>query len=448
MSARGASTAVTAVALLLIAGDGAAAAPAPTRISYYYDALEQSVLRPVARTLDPSRWVRSIVGRREAANVDERGEVRLPSTWWTPRVGYRPVGVARMLAGPGPGSGPAPGPWKVVRAKTEGVSKGFQVEDVSGQRFAIKFDPPGYPELATSADAVCSRLYWAAGFNVPDNTIETFRREDLVIEDGATYEAAGGRRPITETYIDELLAGAPQRPDGSYRVVASRYLAGRPLGEWRYAGRREDDPEDLIPHEFRREVRGMWAIHAWLNNTDCSARNTLDMWVSEGGRSFVRHHLIDFSGCLGSASIAPQSPSSGAEHLLDYRAIARAFATAGLVPFKWEDAADPGLLSVGFLDSRTFDPGDWRPFLPNPAFDDMTAADVRWGVRIVAAFTDEQIRAAVAFGRYSDPRAVDYLTRVLAERRDRLAAEWLTPAERAAARKPEAPAGALTPPAR
>jgi len=436
---RAAGSAAIGLGVLLLAAAPVASddapMPKPTSISYLYDAIEQSVVRPATRVLDPALFVRRVTGNhREAANVDARGDVRLPSTWWTPRVGHRAVSVEAMRVGPGPGTGPAPGPWTVVRAKTEGVSKGFQIKDSEGRRFAIKFDPPDYPELATSADAVCSRLYWAAGFNVPDNTIETFRRENLQIEPNASFEVAGRRFPITDAFIDALLADVHTQPDGSYRVVASRYLDGRPLGEWRYEGRRKDDPEDAIPHQHRREVRGMWAIHAWLNNTDCSARNTLDMWVTEGGRSFVRHHLIDFSGCLGSASIAPQSKSGGSEYLLDFGGVARSFFTAGLVPFKWEHAVDPGIPSVGFIDSRVFDPEGWKPFLPNPAFDTMTEADVRWGVRIVAGFDDAHIRAAVACGRYSDPRAVEYLTRILAERRDRLVEAWLTPEEAAAAR--------------
>jgi hypothetical protein len=36
------------------------------------------------------------------------------------------------------------------------------------------------------------------------------------------------------------------------------------------------------------------------------------------------------------------------------------------------------------------------------------------------AFTDEDIRAIVATGEFSDPRVVDYLTRTLAERRDKI----------------------------
>ena len=51
--------------------------------------------------------------------------------------------------------------------------------------------------------------------------------------------------------------------------------------------------------------------------------------------------------------------------------------------------------------------------------------DIRWGARIVAGFTDEHIRAAVAAARYTDPRAAEYLTRVLIERRDKLVQHWL-----------------------
>jgi hypothetical protein len=169
----------------------------------------------------------------------------------------------------------------------------------------------------------------------------------------------------------------------------------------------------------------MWAINAWINHTDCSARNTLDMYVTDGGRSFVRHHLIDFSGCLGSASIASQPIRSGHEYWVDGQTIARSLVTLALPPFAWEHSAAPDLQGLGFIDSRTFDPGAWRPYLANPAFDQRTENDIRWGARIVAGFTDEHIRAAVEQGRYSDPRTTEYLVRILQERRDKIVHRWL-----------------------
>jgi hypothetical protein len=67
----------------------------------------------------------------------------------------------------------------------------------------------------------------------------------------------------------------------------------------------------------------------------------------------------------------------------------------------------------------------WRPEYPNPAFDERTERDILWGARIVAAFTDEHIHAAVAQGHYSDPRASAYLAWVLIERRDKIIRRWL-----------------------
>jgi hypothetical protein len=406
--------------------------PPEAPLSYYYDALDQSSIRPLTRVFDLSLLVRKATGkRREAANLDARDRVLLPSTWWQPRMGYKPVSVNDMLTGAGTGTGPAPGPWTIVGAKTEGVSRGFTAQDAAGDRFAIKFDVPDSPEMSTGADVVASKLYWAAGYNTPDNSIAYFHREDLVVSPRATRMVGGKKVPLTAAIVDELLLGLRPEPDGSYRVIASRFLPGKPIGEWRYEGRRKGDAEDMVPHELRREIRGMWVINAWLNHTDCSARNTLDTYVTGGGRSFVRHNLLDFSGCLGSASIAAQPLRSGHEYWVDFRTIGRSFFTFSLFPYDWEASVDPGLVSVGFIDSDTFEPGAWRPYLSNPAFDVRTTRDTQWGARIVGSFTDAHIRAAVEQGRYSDPRATEYLVRILAERRDKIVRKWLPAGEAA-----------------
>ena len=401
--------------------------PKATKLSYRYDVLEQAVSRPIARTLDPSRWVHMFSGRAEAANLDEQDQVRLPSTWWQPRVGFVPVSVEQMLAGPGPGTGPSrEKKWKVSGLKSEGVSLGFRVKDATGTTFQLKFDPKGYPELTSGADVVTTYLVWAAGYNVPDNAIVNFRLEDLEIPKDAQFEDAIGKKHTLDLVaMEQLLSAVPRNPDSTYRAVASRYLKGKPLGEWNYNGRRKDDPEDLVPHEMRRELRGLWTIAAWINHDDASARNTLDMWVTDGGRSFVRHHLLDFSSCLGSASIAAHPLRAGHQYVVDYRAAAEALGTAGLYRQAWEHGRDPHLPGAGYLETDAFNPQGWRPFLPNPAFDERTERDVRWGARIVAGFTDEMIRAAVERGRYSDPRVTEYLVKALIERRDKLVHRWL-----------------------
>jgi hypothetical protein len=117
---------------------------------------------------------------------------------------------------------------------------------------------------------------------------------------------------------------------------------------------------------------------------------------------------------------------SGYEYGLDFGAIGRSLVTLGLFRPKWDHAVDPKLSGVGFFDSATFDPGSWRPLIPNPAFDARTDDDIRWGVRIIAGFDEGLIRAAVHAGRLSDPRSEDYLVRILLERRDMILHRWPT----------------------
>ncbi|HET9325390.1 MAG TPA: hypothetical protein VFQ05_01330 [Candidatus Eisenbacteria bacterium] len=402
--------------------------PKATKISYYYDAVDQNLVRPIARFFDPALGARKATGKkREAANVDENDQVRLPSTWWQPRLGFREVTPEQMKIGPGPGTGPLRDEkWKVTGLKTQGVSLGIRIKDSAGETFQLKFDPPRWPEMASGADVVASHLFWAAGYNVPDNSIVNFTRADLEIGEGATYtDMLGKKKEITWERIDQILSRVPRAPDSSYRAVASRFIKGKPLGEWEFTGRRKDDPEDLIPHQLRREIRGLYSVSAWINNTDGSARNTIDFWVTDGGRSFVRHYLLDFSGCLGSASIDRQSYANGLEHLVDFGTTAYNFVTLGLVPFAWEKTKDPHLTAVGFFEATAFNPRNWKPFLGNPAWDDRTDRDMRWGARIVSGFTDEHIREAVKLGRYSNPGAEDYIVRTLIARRDKLVRELL-----------------------
>jgi hypothetical protein len=406
---------------------GGPAAPAEREYSNAYDLLGNSVVRPATRAFDVALLARKLAGHpREAANVDESDQVRMPSTWWQPRLGFRPVTPGQMMTGPGPGTGPAPGRWTVTHAKSGGVTSGFQIKDANGTGFMLKFDPPGHADLGTACEVIGSHLFWAAGYNVPDNTIARFRVDDLDYDPAATYTDARGRKhPIDREYISRLLAKCAPAVDGRYRCIASRFLEGKPIGPYEYFGRRADDPEDLVPHELRRELRGLWTLCAWLNHADSRGPNSLDTWVKGADRSFVRHHLVDFSAILGAGATGARAYPTGTEYYADLRVGAGELATLGLRPFAWESVVDPGLPSVGFVESKEFDPAAWRPDFPNPAFDERTVRDIRWGARIVGGFSDDMIRTAVAAAEFSDPRAADYVTRVLVERRDKLVLRWL-----------------------
>jgi hypothetical protein len=415
------------LALGLMVAPPARAVPKATETSYYYDNFENSFVRPITRVFDPALGVRKLTRNpREAANVDANDQVQQPSTWWQPRLGFQEISPERAALGPGPAAGPAKGKYTVTRGKTQGVTPGFFIKDAAGVRWILKFDPLANPEMATGAGVIAARLFWAAGYNVPDDVIVDFRETDLEISKDATLvDRFGRKRALTQADVSAILERVPRNADGSFRALASRLLTGTVLGPFRYNGRRKDDPEDLIPHELRRELRGLWTLAAWTNHADVRGPNSLDVWVKEGGREFVRHHLIDFNGCLGSGSFTARSYPTGGEYFIDYGVMATSLVTLGLKPFAWEKVHDPKIPALGFIEADAFDPEGWRPDYPNPAFDERTERDMRWGAKILAGFSDAHIRAAVEQAKFSDPRATDEMTRVLIARRDKLVRRWL-----------------------
>jgi len=82
--------------------------------------------------------------------------------------------------------------------------------------------------------------------------------------------------------IRALLLGAHRDADGSYRVIASKALEGRSVRHFRFYGVRSDDPNDVIPHEHRRELRAYGTFAAWLNHVDSKSINTLDTVLDLG----------------------------------------------------------------------------------------------------------------------------------------------------------------------
>jgi hypothetical protein len=363
------------------------------------------------------------VGR--AASVNTIDEVP-DSSWFVNRAGSRALTAEDVFRGPGPDTGPAPGRLLVSR-KAGGVSAGFTVVDGAGARYFLKFDPPGDPELGSATEVIVTRLFHALGYHVPQAVIATIRAEDLEIGPDATVRTpAGGRRPMTRDDIDEVLERAHRNDDGSYRVVAAQALPGRPLEGFKYEGTRPDDPNDIIPHEDRRELRGLRVFSAWVNHTDAKAINSLDMAVAEDGRTIVRHHLIDFNAALGSAGVGPKEHRDGYEYLVETGPAKRALFAFGFAPREWMSISYPHYRGVGRLEAEHFDPRSWRPRVPNPAYVRSRPDDTFWAARKVMAMGDALIRAAVRAGRLGDHDAEQYLVNTLIERRDRIGRAWLT----------------------
>lgn len=360
-----------------------------------------------------------------AQAVNTLGEP-MDGAWYSRRHYYAPMSVAELVRGPGNENTPSTaGKWVVVKAKSEGVTPGFEFIDSNKRRYVLKFDPLEYPEIATAPDVLVSKFFYALGYHVPENYIVHFTRDQLELgPDVELMDAKGKSRKMTSRDITELLIRVPKDKQGRYRGGASLFLKGKPLGPYKYHGLRRDDPNDTVRHEHRRDLRGLSVFCAWLGHDDSRAINSLDMLVEENGVSHIRHHLIDFGSTLGSASYGPNSPRSGFEYLFEWKPAIRQFLTLGLAPPKWALAKFPHYPSVGRFEGDRFDAAGWVAEYPNPAFTNRLPADAFWAAKQVMAFTDEHIRAIVKTGKFSNPDAEKYVADTLIKRRDKIGKDF------------------------
>jgi hypothetical protein len=366
--------------------------------------------------------------RGRAANVNSIDEVP-DSSWFTNRAGARDLTAAEVASGPDTSDGPAIGPWTITSSKSDGVTPGFTVKDSEGTRWFLKFDPRGYRGMTTGTEVAVTKLMWALGYNVPENHIAHLRPEQLTIGSSATFTPKSGRkRGLRRDDVEQLLAGVDREADGSYRVVASKALAGKPIGRIRFFGTRPDDPNDIVPHEDRRELRGYGVFAAWLNHVDAKAINTLDTLVTDNGRSFVRHHLIDFGSTLGSGGVGPADYWAGTQYLLEGGTIGHRIVGFGFNRPSWTRVGFYEAPSVGRLpaSSQTFDPTQWKPRVPNRAFLQARADDQFWAARKLMALRTDLLRAAVSAGEFGDPVSEAMLVRTLVDRRNAIARAYLT----------------------
>lgn len=365
---------------------------------------------------------------RHAANVNALDEVP-DSTWFTNRIGTRDVTPEEIAIGPNTTGSPEQHlPWTIKSTKVGGITVGFIIKDARGQKYVLKFDEKAVPEMETGADVVIQRLLWACGYNVPEDYVVYFRREDLKLADDAVVkDPMGNETPLTEDFLDKQLATISVGADGRIRGLASQFIPGIPIGGHDRDGVRGDDPNDRVRHELRRDVRGLYPIFAWLDQSDVKEDNTLDTWVEDPANPkvhYVVHYLLDFGKGLGTQPHINGRRFVSFEFLVDFGAMAKRLITLGVLCRPWEHRRSPDIRGVGMLDA-VFDPGRWKAYMPSYfPFHDVDRLDGFWGAKMVARFTEAHVRAAVEQARYSDPRAVEYITRLLMERRRKVVAYW------------------------
>lgn len=399
--------------------------PSETSSQVWWETFYNSSFSQISAAVSPGAYLEPALGPRSALDVNAFGTVP-DSSWFENRIGRRPMSWVDIVRGPNDSKGPAPGPLTVVAAKTEGVTPGILVFDQRGTHWVVKFDPPAHPDLSSAAEVISTKILYAAGYHVPENHIARFRLRDLVLAPGATTRDRYNRKiGLTREMMEDVVTQLNPEPDGSTRALFSRVLPGRMLGPFPTIGVRKGDPNDRIPHERRRSLRGLWVFYAWLNNSDAKSANTMDAFIpseQDASLGHVRHYLIDFGSSLGASGNTTKPLREGYDYEVDWSRAGARFVTAGAYYPYWSTLRRTRYRSVGPFEADVFEPAKWRPRITHPAFLLADEHDTLWGASILARFTDDIIGAAVSTGEYSEPGAAMYVAKTLIERRDKLLA--------------------------
>ncbi len=342
------------------------------------------------------------------------------SSWFTNR-----IGMGRVTpddAGRGANvEGPPKLPLTVVKGKSDGRDAGFFATDSTRRLFLVKFDSESNPEMRTATSAIVSRLFWTAGYHVPAENVFYFCRKDVHLDPTATIK----------NDLNEIVAfGAKDFEDvfervhsfkkDCYRAFGSEILKGEPKGGFPAEGVRKDDPNDLIFHEHRRELRALRVFAAWVGHHDMTQGNTLDMYVEENGKRFLKHYLIDFSDALAAYQVSSKRLEMGWEHYWDWEYQPLAALALGLWKRPWEYQKETQWKALGTFSAKHFEPERWRGAFPYWPYAEMDAADAYWMAKIIMKFDRKFLEAIVAKGELGDAAASSYLVETLLERRDKI----------------------------
>ncbi len=412
--------AATIVALgILAAGCGAARAPR-FRLADPVERLDDEKPIPVPRATERHGerfYFHSTVSNphyrlpygpriRLAADVNALNET-VASTFFTPRLGRRPLTPDEV--GRGPGDGPPVLPLSVYQTLGGGRRRAFLARDSRGRPYYVRLDPAGHPGLESAAAALASRLLWAFGFNTPEQHVISFSRDDITV--GA--DAFGAE-------VELALARGALPVNGRYRAGATRIPDGVLLGPFSPSGVRSDDPNDRIPHQDRRALRSLRVLGAWINWAEIEPRHTMDVYEGPPGRGFVRHYLALLYETFGALTVGPDRDIDVDDRYLSGPDVMKSLLTLGLRVQPWERVGPTPWGDVGVYESDAFQFDHWREDSGYAPIRDSRPSDDYWAAKVLARFTPEQLRAAVAAAAFSRPEAGDYVLRTLQERQRKI----------------------------
>ena len=402
--------------------------------TFYSEFFDKSAYNEGLNLLDLGRWRRKIFHKAvPSENVNVFDEVP-DSAFFTNRHGRERLSAEALEKGYQENSGPDMSRGlRVIAAEQRGIYPMFWVKDAKEDEYLLEFDPQIALDLSTGAEMVASRFYYALGYNVPQYTVLFFTPEQLQAVSGATtWESTGFQKTLTQKRLMEYLLVLPQTAKGLYRASAQKVPSGEKRGPFSFETRRKDDPEDLVNHRDRREIRALGVFASWLNHFDLRETATQDVLVSGNGKTALKHYLVDFNGTLGATREGPKDPMLGHEHAVDYGETLKTMFLLGFREKPWqkkwrhEGERIQGSPAVGYFSNKFFDSADYKTLFPYESFRMVTRADGFWAAKLLAGFSDEDIRAAVRAGKYSNAEDEKTIAKTLIERRDLIVRYWFS----------------------
>jgi len=334
--------------------------------------LKYNYFYPVRDAFNPQVWA-SLYNKNQppAWDVDASGQVPDGSCYVNRDLSQ----ISPDQAADGPTIGPPPlSPWKVVTPRPGKKPTSFIGEDATGRRFMVKLDDPDYPEAQSAAAVVTTRILWLLGYHVPADYVVTIAGTGVPDYDGR-------------------------------RAEASEFIPGKLLKPFKFDALR-----------YRREMRGLRLVSAWLDDVDRCDNNTLV--VSRNDRPYF--YLLDFDSTLGLWKGRPKPVQRGHCHVWDPPWMTIELLSLGGLSRSQIRHHKPVSTAIGVYYADDFDPSAWKGEQPNTAFRFMSQADTEWIIRKIAQITPEQIQAIVKVARFSNPEDEDHLYRTLLERRRKI----------------------------
>lgn len=379
-------------------------AAVPSKTDYRFVEMEvtAAVRDPLTASLDPRRNPRS-------GDVNAMDEVPA-STWFNPRLGYQAISPEMIVKGPEVLGGPQE-PMTVIKAKKKGNTPGFLIKDARGKKFLLKFDSSDFPGGESTANFVSNRLFWAFGYNVPEDYTVRFKAEEL---------KDSPESGVTDEDIQSVLRFSTNDADGKYTATASEFIDGKILGSIPQTGTRRGDVNDRIPHEQLRILRAMRVFGAFTDHSGMRPDNSLDTYVGEEGQGYTVHYLVDFGETLGMHGAGKQALWDGYDHLFSFKEMFLSYGGLGFRKKDWEGMTGSLAKSETFFESDRFQFKRWKEVTQYRPMRLSRPEDDYWAAKILGVLTEEHLAALFKASGNPDKEGLGYLQQTLMKRREKI----------------------------